>query len=55
MVGFRRNTEGMLKLGVNYEDVIDWVKENFTMSGKLRKEFYEQQLERYKEDSAWDN
>ena len=55
MIGFRKNREGMLKLGVNYGDIIDWVKENFTTAGKLRKQFQEQQLERYKDDPAWND
>jgi hypothetical protein len=33
----------------------DWVKDNFTSSGKIRKDFQERQLENYKDDPAWND
>ncbi len=53
MIGFRRNKEGTIKLGVNYEEVYEWLKDNFTTAGKLRKIFRNEQLESFKDDPAW--
>lgn len=40
---------------INYETLIDTLHDKFTTAGKLKKMFYEQQLEAYKDDPAWNN
>lgn len=53
MIGLRGNTQGLLKLGVNPGDILDWFKDNFTSKGKARIMFKKRQLENYKNDEAW--
>lgn len=55
MIGVAKNNEGTIKLLINPGDIIDWFNNNFTASGKVREIFNEQQLERYKEDPAWED
>lgn len=40
---------------INYENIMDKIHDKFSTAGKLKKKFYEQQLEAYKEDPAWNN
>lgn len=47
---------GLIVQGIiNYETLVNTIHDKFTTAGKLKKMFYEQQLEAYKDDPAWNN
>lgn len=55
ILGLRKNNEGVIRLGLNYEDFGQWMSDSLTSAGKSRKQFRERELETYKDDPAWDN